>query len=73
MSSHEISFNTSFSEPIRTRADVIYKITPTLISITNTGLGQRSAAEDIEAVLCKFASRLNRLVQDFDHISGLLP
>jgi hypothetical protein len=28
----------------------LYKITPTLISITDTGLGQRSVADDIEAV-----------------------
>jgi hypothetical protein len=53
MSRHEISLNTNFSDPIRTRADFIYKITPTLISITDTGLGQCSVAEDIEAVLHK--------------------
>ena len=53
MSSHEISFNTNFSDPISTRADFIYKITPTLISITDTGLGQRSVPEDIGAVLPK--------------------
>jgi hypothetical protein len=52
-SSHEITFNTSFSDPIRTPAGFTYKITPTLISITDTGLGQRSVTEDIEAVLQK--------------------
>ena len=53
MSSREISFNTNLSEPPRTRADFIYKITPTVISINDTGLGSRSVAEDIEAVLRK--------------------
>jgi hypothetical protein len=53
MSSHEISFNTAFSDPIRTRADFIYKITPIMISITDTSLGQCSVTEDIEAVLRK--------------------
>ena len=38
---------------MRTRADFIYKVNPTLISITDTGLGQRSVAEDIETVLHK--------------------
>ena len=41
MSNHEITFNTNLSDPTRTRADFTYKITPTLISITDTGLGQR--------------------------------
>ena len=31
MSSHEISFNTNLSDPIKTRADFIYKISPSLI------------------------------------------
>jgi hypothetical protein len=53
MSSHEISFNTNLSETPRTRADFIYKISLTLISISDTGLGQRSVVEDIEAVLRK--------------------
>src|SRR5215813_5565875 len=53
MSSHEISFNTNPSEPPRTRADFIYKITPTLISITDTGLGSLPVIEDIQAVLRK--------------------
>ena len=39
MSSHEISFNTNLSDPIKTRADFIYKISPSLISITDIGLG----------------------------------
>jgi len=53
MSSHEITFNTNLSEPPRTQADFTYKITPTVISITDTGLGSRSVTEDIEAVLRK--------------------
>jgi hypothetical protein len=53
MSSHEISSNTNLSDPIRTRADFTYKITPILISITDTGLGSRSVADDAEAVLRK--------------------
>jgi len=51
MANHEISFNTNLSDPPRTRADFIYKITSTLISITDTGLGSRPATADIEAVL----------------------
>jgi len=51
MSSHEISFN--LSDPIKTRADFIYKITPALIPITDTGLGSLPITEDIEAVLRK--------------------
>ena len=51
--SHEISFNTNLSETARARADFIYKISPTLISISDTGLGQRSVVEDIETVLHK--------------------
>ena len=50
MSKHEISFDPNLSDSIRTRADFTYKITPDLISITDTGLGQRSFLEDIEAV-----------------------
>src|SRR5215471_3200269 len=53
MSNHEITFNTKLSEAPKTRADFTYKITPTLISITDTGLGQRPVTEDIEAVLRK--------------------
>ena len=53
MSEHEISFDPNLSDSIRTRADFTYKITPDLISITDTGLGQRSVLEDIEAILQK--------------------
>ena len=53
MSKHEISFDPNLSDSIRTRADFTYKITPDLISITDTGLGQHSVLEDIEAVLHK--------------------
>ena len=53
MNTHEITFNTNLSEPIRTRADFTYRITPEMISITDTGLGSRSVIEDTEAVLRK--------------------
>ena len=53
MSSHEITFNTNPSEAPKTRADFTYKITPTLISISDTGLGKCPVTEDIEAVLRK--------------------
>jgi hypothetical protein len=53
MSNHEISFNTRLSDPIRTRADFIYNITPAMISISDTGLDKCSVGEDIEAVLRK--------------------
>jgi hypothetical protein len=53
MSGKEIGFNTNLSEPVRTRADFTYNITPATISITDTGLGSRSVTEDIEAVLRK--------------------
>jgi hypothetical protein len=53
MSSNEITFNNKRSEHVRTRADFTYKITPTVISIVDTGLGQRLVTEDIEAVLRK--------------------
>ena len=58
MSNHEISFNTKLSDPIRTRTDFTYKITSTTISIVDTGLGQRSVNEDIEAVLRKIRNLL---------------
>jgi hypothetical protein len=53
MTNHEISFNTDLSEPIRTRADFTYKISPGVISIFDTGLGQLSITEDIVVVLRK--------------------
>jgi hypothetical protein len=53
MSSHEISFSTKLSEPPRTRANFTYKISPTVISIFDTGLGKCPVTEDIEAVLRK--------------------
>ena len=34
-----------------TRADFTYQISPMVISIVDTGLGQHSAIEDVEAVL----------------------
>jgi hypothetical protein len=53
MSNQEITFSTDLLDPTRTRADFTYKIIPDLISITDTGLGQRSVLDDIEAVLQK--------------------
>jgi hypothetical protein len=53
MSNHEITFNTDLSEPVRTRADFSYEITPAVISIVDTGLGKCSVTDDIEAVLRK--------------------
>src|SRR6516162_8280135 len=53
MSNHEISLNANLSEPVRTRADFTYNITPAMTSITDTGLGKCSVTEDIEAVLRK--------------------
>ena len=53
MSSHEITFNTDFSDQIRIQADFTYKITSDVISIVDTGLGKCSVAEDIEGVLRK--------------------
>jgi hypothetical protein len=51
--SNEITFNAKLSEAPRTRADFTYKITPTMISITDTGLGSCRMTEDIMAVLRK--------------------
>jgi hypothetical protein len=53
MSKHEITFYTNLPEEVRTRADFTHKITPKLVSVTDTGLGSRSLTEDIEAVLRK--------------------
>src|SRR6516162_6799111 len=53
MNTHKITFNTKLSEAPRTQADFIYKITPTLISITDTGLGSHAVTENIKAVLRK--------------------
>jgi len=47
MSNHEITFNTDLSEPVRTRADFSYEITPAVISIVDTGLGKCSVTDDI--------------------------
>jgi hypothetical protein len=47
--SNEIAFDTNLSEPIRTRADFTYKITPTVISIVDTGLGSGSVATEFGA------------------------
>ena len=53
MNNHEVTFNTNLSEAPRTSADFTYKISPALISITDTGLGTRAVIMDIEAVLRK--------------------
>jgi hypothetical protein len=39
MSDNQITFNTNLSDPIKTRADFTYEITPKVISIVDTGLG----------------------------------
>src|SRR5215471_15911027 len=53
MNTHEITFDTNSSGAPRTRADFTYRIRPTLISITDTGLGSHTVTDDIEAVLQK--------------------
>jgi len=53
MNKREISFNTTRSGAIRTQAGLIYHITPDTISITDTGLGKCSVADDLESVLRK--------------------
>ena len=53
MSHHEITFNTKLSEPSRKQADFTYKISPTVISIVDSGLGKCSVIEDFEVVLHK--------------------
>jgi len=50
---NEISFQLDPDREVTTEADFSYKITPDTISITDTGLGKRSVANDIEAVLRK--------------------
>jgi hypothetical protein len=42
MSNNQITFNTNLSERPEHGLTLLTKITPTLISITDTGLGQRS-------------------------------
>ena len=46
MDKHEITFNTNLSEPPRTHADFTYKISPIVISISDTGLDSHSALEE---------------------------
>jgi len=53
MNTHEITFDTNSSGAPTTRADFTYRIRPTLISITDTGLGSHAVTEDIKAVLRK--------------------
>jgi hypothetical protein len=53
MSGKEIGFNTNLSEPVKTRADFTYKITPNTISIIDTNLDKLSVTKDIDAVLRK--------------------
>ena len=53
MRRHEITFNTNLSDTPRTRAGFTYRIGPTLISITDTGLGSHAVTENIKAVLRK--------------------
>jgi hypothetical protein len=53
MSSHEITFNPNLSEAPRTRADFIYKMSPIVFYIIDTGLGLRPVTYDIDALLRK--------------------
>jgi hypothetical protein len=53
MNKHEITFTTDVSDSQRTPADLTYKVSPTVISIFDTGLGRCPVSEDIEAVLRK--------------------
>src|SRR5215472_8114268 len=53
MNTHEITFDTNSSGAPTTRADFTYRIRPTLISITDTGLGSHAVTENIKAVLRK--------------------
>jgi hypothetical protein len=48
-----ISLNFKPVQKPTTQADFTYSITPTTISITDTGKGRRSVTNDIEAVLRK--------------------
>jgi hypothetical protein len=41
MNKHEITFNTNLSEPPRTHADFTYKISPIVISISDTAAWDR--------------------------------
>jgi hypothetical protein len=54
MRRHEITFNTNLSEAPGTRADFTYHISPTVISITDTGQG----SEDIEVPCCARSSSM---------------
>ena len=65
MSNHEITFNTNLSDQVRTRADFTYKITPVMISITDTGLDKCPLTEDIEAVLRKIEYWHQGSIADF--------
>ena len=51
--SDKIAFDTNSPEPMRARADLTYKSTWPVISMVDTGLGECSVTEDIEAVLRK--------------------
>ena len=42
--------DTNLSDQVRTLADFIHKITPVMISITDTGFDKCPVTEDIEAV-----------------------
>jgi hypothetical protein len=58
------------SEPTQPQADFTYKITPKLISIVDTGLGQRSVTDDIEAVLRKIEHWHQGLISSFKIMPG---
>jgi hypothetical protein len=51
--SNEIAFKSDVSMEAATRADFTYKITPNMITITDTTVGKLSVTKDIDAVLRK--------------------
>jgi hypothetical protein len=70
MNNHEISLKTNLSEPVRTRSDFTYKITPTLLSIVDTGPGPTAGNRGCRGGLTQdrvLASRIDCGVQD--HVS----
>jgi hypothetical protein len=65
MNKNEITFDTNLSELPRARADFTYKISPSVISIVDTGLGKCSVIEDIEAALQKIEYWHQGLISTF--------
>jgi hypothetical protein len=68
MSNHEINLNTNLSEPPRTRADFT-EITPTVISIFDTGLGKCPVSKGHRSGLTQDRiPGIDQLIQD--HVPG---